>query len=224
MFRLLFLGLILWGLPVHAEPIKGQKSGQNLVIAVLGDSLTSGFDLRAGEGYVPVLEKQLREKGYGVDLKSAAIAGQSTRQGRDWVFVEPVASADIVLLQLGGNDANYRVLPERIKENLDYMITNFHQRGQLVVFMANKFTPKYGQNYRAEVEDLFDAIARDYDLLFEPFIYQPLVDSEKLVPRAELLLADGVHPNAAGVRALVAHSMPLVEKAIRTRLSASGAK
>ena len=39
-----------------------------------------------------------------------------------------------------------------------------------------------------------------------------------------LSLADGVHPNAAGVRALVAHSMPLVEKAIRTRLSASGAK
>ena len=64
---------------------------------------------------MPVLERELRAKGYNVDLKSAAIAGQSTRQGRDWVFVEPVLSADIVLLQLGSNDANYRVLPERIK-------------------------------------------------------------------------------------------------------------
>jgi lysophospholipase L1-like esterase len=60
-------------------------------------------------------------------------------------------------------------------------------------------------------------VARDYDLLFEPFIYQPLIDFQTLLPRAELLLEDGVHPNAAGVRELVAHSMPIVEKAIRKR-------
>lgn len=209
MLRLLLLVLTVWSAPAHAA--------QKLVIAVLGDSLSSGFELCRDEGYVPVLERELRAKGYNVDLKSAAIAGQSTRQGRDWVFVEPLLSADIVLLQLGGNDANYRVLPERIRENLDYMITNFQQRGQLVVFMANKFTPKYGQNYRAEIEDLFEEVAREYALLFEPFIYQPLIDFETLMPRAELVLEDGVHPNAAGVRALVAHSIPLVEKAIRQR-------
>ena len=211
MLRLLLLVLTVWSAPAHAA--------EKLVIAVLGDSLSSGFELHRDEGYVPVLERELRSKGYNVDVKSAAIAGQSTRQGRDWVFVEPVLSADIVLLQLGGNDANYRVLPERIRENLDYMITNFQQRGQLVVFMANKFTPKYGQNYRAEIEDLFEELAREYALLFEPFIYQPLIDFETLMPRAELLLEDGVHPNAAGVRALVVHSVPLVEKAIRQRLA-----
>ena len=213
MLRLLLLVLILWSAPAHAT----QKPSQKLVIAVLGDSLSSGFELRRGEGYVPVLEKELRSKGYNVELKSAAIAGQSTRQGRDWVFVEPVVSADIVLLQLGGNDANYRVLPKRIRENLDYMITIFQQRGQLVVFMANKCTPKYGQNYRAEIEDLFAEIARDYGLFFEPFIYQPLIDFETLTRRSELVLEDGVHPNPAGVRALVAHSIFLVEKAIRQR-------
>ena len=133
------------------------------------------------------------------------------------MFVEPVLSADIVLLQLGGNDANYRVLPERIRENLDYMIANFQQRGQLVVFMANKLRPKYGQNYRAEIENLFEEVAREYALLFDPFFYQPLIDFETLMPRSELVLEDGVHPNAAGVRALVAHSIPLVEKAIRQR-------
>lgn len=209
MLRLLLLVLTVWSAPAHAA--------QKLVIAVLGDSLSSGFELGHDEGYVPVLERELRAKGYNVDLKSAAIAGQSTRQGRDWVFVEPVLSADIVLLQLGGNDANYRVLPERIRENLDYMITNFQQRGQLVVFMANKFTQKYGQNYRAEIEGLFEEVAREYALLFEPFIYQPLIDFETLLPRAELVLKDGLHPNAAGVRALVTHSIPLIEKAIRQR-------
>ena len=209
MLRVLLLVLMAWSAPALAA--------QKIVIAVLGDSLSSGFELGRDEGYVPVLERELRLKGYNVDLKSAAIAGQSTRQGRDWVFVEPLLSADIVLLQLGGNDANYRVLPERIRENLDYMITNFQQRGQLVVFMATKFTPKYGQNYRAEIEDLFEEVAREYALLFEPFIYQPLIDFETLMPRAELVLEDGVHPNAAGVRALVAHSIPLVEKAIRQR-------
>ena len=211
MLRLLLLILTVWSAPANGA--------EKLVIAVLGDSLTSGFELRRDEGYVPALERELRLKGYNVDLKSAAIAGQSTRQGRDWVFVEPVVSADIVLLQLGGNDANYRVLPERIRENLDYMITNFQQRGQLVVFMANKITPKYGQNYSAEIENLFKELAREYALLFEPFIYQPLIDFETLMPRAELLLEDGVHPNAAGVRALVMHSLPLVEKAIRQRLA-----
>ena len=211
MLRMLLLVLTVWSAPAHGS--------EKLVIAVLGDSLSSGFELGRDEGYVPVLERELRLKGYNVDLKSAAIAGQSTRQGRDWVFVEPVVSADIVLLQLGGNDANYRVLPERIRENLDYMITNFQQRGQLVVFMAYKFTPKYGQNYRAEIEDLFEELAREYALLFEPFIYQPLIDFETLMPRAELLLEDGVHPNAAGVRAMVVHSLPLVEKAIRQRLA-----
>ena len=209
MLRLLLLVLMAWSAPALAA--------QKIVIAVLGDSLSSGFELRHADGYVPVLERELQAKGYNVDLKSAAIAGQSTRQGRDWVFVEPVLSADIVLLQLGGNDANYRVLPERIRENLDYMIANFQQRGQLVVFMANKLRPKYGQNYRAEIENLFEEVAREYALLFDPFFYQPLIDFETLMPRAELVLEDGVHPNAAGVRALVAHSIPLVEKAIRQR-------
>ncbi|MEC8177318.1 MAG: hypothetical protein VX055_05930, partial [Pseudomonadota bacterium] len=67
------------------------------------------------------------------------------------------------------------------------------------------------------IEDLFEEVAREYALLFEPFIYQPLIDFETLMPRAELVLEDGVHPNAAGVRALVAHSIPLIEKAIRQR-------
>ena len=97
-FRLLFLGLLLCGAPAQAT----QKATQKLVIAVLGDSLTSGFELSDGQGYVQVLEKELLAKGYNVDLRSAAIAGQSTRQGRDWVFIEPVLSADIVLLQRVG--------------------------------------------------------------------------------------------------------------------------
>ena len=150
MLRLLLLILILWSAPAPGRA--------KLVIAVLGDSLTSGFELGVDEGYVPVLERELLAKGYNVDLKSAAIAGNRRGRGAtgcslnlscrlilcccNWVAMMPITAC----------------CPKELEENLDYMITNFQRRGQLVVFLANKFTPKYGQNYRAEIEDLFDEL------------------------------------------------------------------
>ena len=209
LLRLFFLGIFLLGFQAQAA--------EKLVITVLGDSLTSGFELRTNEGYVPVLEKQLLSKGYNVDLRSASVAGQSMRQGRDWVFVEPVISADIVLLQLGGNDGAYRVLPEEIQENLDYMITNMQGRGQMVVLLGMKMSPKYGLDYRMEYDAVFETTAAKYNLMFEPFIYAPLFDFDTLDVRRELLLDDARHPNAEGVRRLVEHTQALVEKAIRKR-------
>ena len=118
---------------------------------------------------MPVLVRAC-SKGYNVDLKSGGIAAID---GRGAIAFVSRYCRRILCFCNCGNDANYRVLLERIRENLDYMITISSSAGNWWCSWQQIYA-EYGQNYRAEIEDFFEELAREYALLFEPFIYQPL--------------------------------------------------
>jgi acyl-CoA thioesterase-1 len=65
-----------------------------------------------------------------------------------------------------------------------------------------------GPEYAAQFDAIYPRLARQYGVLYYPFI----LDGVALNPR--LNQADGIHPNPAGVKIIVSRILPYVKKLI----------
>ncbi|MFV0473987.1 MAG: arylesterase [Pikeienuella sp.] len=173
-------------------------------IVALGDSLTHGYGLPEEEGFAPRLQAWLRANGApGAVVVNAGVSGDTTAGGLarlDWSLGE---GADALIVELGGNDLLRAIDPASSRANLDAILTEAGARG-LPVLLAGMLAPmNYGAEYKAEFDAIFPDLAAKHGALLDPFFL------EGVVGRADLMQADGVHPNAAGVEALVARFGPL---------------
>ena len=158
---------------------------------MFGDSLSAAYGLRAGEGWVTLLEKRLAGKGYRV--VNASVSGETTSGGRARL---PRAleqhRPDIVILELGGNDG-LRGLPVATAEaNLADMIQRVRAAGARLLLLGIRVPPNYGPAYTRQLDAMYVKLAERNKVPFVPFF----LDGVAL--DARLMQADGVHPNSAG--------------------------
>lgn len=86
------------------------KPGNTLRILVLGDSFTVGYEVAQEETYSAVLERELREKGYSVEVINTGVSGFSNAE--ELVFLEQEGiryHPDIVVLGFYANDLDDNV-------------------------------------------------------------------------------------------------------------------
>ena len=98
----LFTGLMAL---VFSAAFTAPAHAQTLRIVALGDSLTAGYGLAAGEGFTDRLEAALRASGHDVVIVNAGVSGDTATGGAerlDWTLAE---GADAVIVELGANDA-----------------------------------------------------------------------------------------------------------------------
>ncbi|HET7451557.1 MAG TPA: GDSL-type esterase/lipase family protein [Thermoanaerobaculia bacterium] len=116
---------LAWGFVAALAPPRGsavpeapaaaparKRAGQFLVVA-LGDSLTRGTGAPAGSGYVDDVARGLRGREPGLRIENLAIEGLESDGLRD-LLAHPearalAASADAILLSIGGNDLSHAV-------------------------------------------------------------------------------------------------------------------
>ena len=94
-------------------------AGGETVIAVLGDSLTAGFGLSPEDAFPAQLETRLRRDGLDVRAVNAGVSGDTSAGGRarlDWVLAD---TPDLVIVELGANDALRGLAPAETEANLD---------------------------------------------------------------------------------------------------------
>ena len=203
--RIAVLNLCLTlGLAVSAaaEPLK---------LVALGDSLTAGYGLAEGEGFVPQLQGWLAAQGHDVIVINAGVSGDTTAGGLsrlDWTLAEP---ADAMIVTLGGNDLLRGIDPAASKANLESILTGAAAKGVSVLLMPMEAPGNYGPEYKAAFDAMYaDLAAKHGVLLGEPFL-KPLVrgETERSLMR-ELMQADGIHPNKDGVAKIVEGIGPMV--------------
>ena len=180
------IGLLTFGL--HAA-----LGAQNRTILVFGDSLGAGYGLPSAEGWAALLQRRLREQGYGYRIVNASISGETTSGGlqrlpRALEINRPVT----VLLELGANDG-LRGLPlTLIRGNLEQMIRLSEQAGARVLLLGIRLPPNYGARYTDEFAALYPELAREFSVPLVPFLL------EHVALQPNLMQSDGLHPDAAG--------------------------
>jgi acyl-CoA thioesterase I len=167
-------------------------------ILVFGDSLSAAYGLRPEQGWVALLDKRLRAQGYGYNVVNASISGETTSGGLQRLpRALELNKPQIMVLELGPNDA-LRGLPlSTAKDNLSKMVELGQKAGARVLLVGMRIPPNYGPRYTADFIQMYSDLAARYHLALVPF----LLESVALNPSR--MQEDGLHPNALGEPAVL---------------------
>jgi acyl-CoA thioesterase-1 len=139
-------------------------------LVCFGDSLTAGYGTDPGESYPDNLQKLLDSQGYRYHVVNAGVSGETTKDGLERVARVASRHPQIVVLEFGGNDG-LRGLPlEQTQANLSQMIETLQKAGSTVVLAGISLPPEYGPEYRAKIDAIYPALAKQYHLRLLPFL------------------------------------------------------
>jgi acyl-CoA thioesterase-1 len=195
----LFLVLCLAAVAGHAQ-------GGPVKIAILGDSLTAGFGVSPKQAFPAQLQAALGRRARHVTILNHGVSGDTMAGGLarvDWMLAD---KPDIVLVELGANDALRALDPAAAERNLDTIITKLKEAG-VTVWLAGMLAPRnYGPEYAAQFDGLYKRLADKHGVPLYPFFLDGVAQDRALNQ------PDGIHPNPAGVEVIVDRILPFITK------------
>jgi acyl-CoA thioesterase-1 len=210
----LFVHMLVWGValmvtgtgfaqaPAEKKPIK---------MVVLGDSLSAGFGLPATSAFPQRLQKALKAKGIAIDMINAGVSGDTSSGGRDRLDWSVPEGTEVVILELGANDALRGTDPAVTRSALTDILTRLKARGIAVLLCGMLAPPNYGSDYAARFNAIYPDLAKTFAVPLYPFFL------EGVATNAKLNQGDGLHPTAEGVDVIVAKILPMVEAFLGAR-------
>ena len=173
---------------------------------IVGDSLSSGYGLAPGAGWVERLDARLRQKKPEWRVVNASVSGDTTQNGLQ--RLQPALKRhrpQLVLIELGGNDALRGTPPPAIRQNLVTLVRQAKAAGARVALLEAPVLPNYGKAYADAVAGLYRAVAQQEKIVRVPcFVCGVGVD-------AGLMQADGIHPNEKAQARLLDAVWPHIE-------------
>lgn len=200
--------LMFIAVPVAALANQNSVSATPVAVVGFGDSLMAGYQLGPEEGFPQQLQKALTDKGIAVAVNNAGVSGDTTTGGLarlDWSVPD---GTDLVILELGANDALRGISPEITEKNLDEMISKLKARNIGVILAGMLAPPNMGDDYGSAFNAIYPRLAEKHKVPLYPFFL------EGVTAQKPMLLEDGMHPNKEGVAQMVKGFLPLAEKVI----------
>lgn len=198
--------LVLAIITLLSAPMAAASSaGAETKILAFGDSLIAGYGVAPSDAFPVRLAARLKQDGYAVNVENAGVSGDTTSGGLarlDWTIGD---RPDLVLLELGANDALRGIDPKLARSNLDAMLARLTRAHIKVLLIGMKAPGNWGPDYQKAFDSIYPNLARKYGVPLYPFFLDGVVLDDKLNQ------GDGLHPNAAGVAVIVAKIAPVVE-------------
>lgn len=183
-----------------------------IVIVALGDSLTAGLGVPPKAAFPAQLEARLRAQGQPVRVVNQGVSGDTTAGGLGRVDRALADKPDLVILELGANDALRGVQPSVVRANLDAIIAKISATGARLLLTGMRAPPNWGEDYRIAFDRIYPDLARSRGVPLYPFFLAGVQGGAR---DAELNQPDRLHPNERGVRVLAGRVAPVVEHLIR---------
>ena len=174
------------------------------VVLTFGDSLTAGYGLPRADGFVAQLQAALKQSGKAVRVKNGSVSGDTTSSGRArlaWVLNEDI---DLVIVELGANDALLGISPPVTRKNLGAILVELKRRKIPVLLAGMLAPPNWGPNYSQAFNSIYPDLAKLHGAKLYPFFL------DGVAAKSHLNQSDGIHPNANGVRVIVDALTPYV--------------
>lgn len=183
-----------------------QAAGAPPTVLVVGDSLSAGYGLNAGESWVSLLQHRLKEEGYGYRVVNASISGDTSRGGRERLpKALEVHSPSVVIIELGGNDGLRGIAIGEMRQNLTTMVEASLGKNARVVLLPMRIPSNYGPAYTQRFEQVYADIIEQFNLPEAGFLL------DDVATNPELMQSDGIHPTAEAQSVILANIWPSLE-------------
>lgn len=172
-------------------------------VLVLGDSIAAEYGIARGSGWVDMLAARAAGQATFVN---ASISGETTTGGRNRLpGLLAEHRPDIVVIELGANDA-LRGLPlDETEANLDAMVQASIDAGARVLLLGMQVPPNYGRRYTERFADVFQAVAKRHGIALVPFLLERIADD------LAYFQDDRIHPNESAQEPIAATAWPALE-------------
>ncbi len=198
----------LLALPCIAVPALAQDARR--VILVVGDSVSAGYGLANGEGWVTLLADKVKASGSPFTVVNASISGDTTSGGRARLpALLKQHRPGVVVIELGGNDALRGGRLAATRENLDAMVKEAQAAGAKVLLLGMDIPPNYGPAYVKEFQALFADVAKARKVPLVPSLFAGFGDD------LAAFQGDRIHPTAAAQPKLLANVWPALQPLLR---------
>ena len=186
----------------------GQAAARPVKILALGSSLTQGYGLPPGTEFTVQLQAALKVKGVDAAVINAGVSADTSAGGLsrlDWSLAD---HPDAVILELGSNDMLRGTPPAETEKNLRAILAKLKAAHVKVLLTGMHAQRNLGAEYVKQFDAIYPRLAPQADV-FYPFFLDGVALNSKLNQ------ADGMHPNPAGVKIIVARMLPYVLRLIR---------
>ena len=173
-------------------------------ILVLGDSLSSAYQMETERGWVERLRRRLQQQGRPHDVFNASVPGQTTAGGLamlDGLLARHRPA--IVVIELGGNDGLRGFQLDEIRSNLSRIIERSLARGAKVLLIPVEIPSNYGRAYT-------EGLRRDTTAIWPSAsgCARALFILEGIADNPERMLEDGIHPKPEAQEAMLENVWP----------------
>ena len=180
-------------------------------IVAFGDSYFSGYGLDPENSFPVQFEKALRAKGHKARVINAGVPGETIADGLARLDNTLKTKPDLIILELGANDAEQGLDPAVSKANLDLMLHRIKAAHVRVLLCGAVAPASFGEEYQASFNPIYPTMAAKHRVPLYPSILDG-VSSD-----ADLIQGDGEHPNQKGVEVMVDRILPVVEQALHQK-------
>lgn len=195
---------------VIAVPAAAQVASP--VILVVGDSVSAGYGLPGGQGWVDLLAQKVKADGYRYRVVNGSISGDTTAGGNARL---PALLAQhkpaIVIVELGGNDALRGGPLATTRSNLDAMVVAAQAAGARVLLIGMEMPSNYGPAYVRDFRALFADVAKTHRVPLVPAFFAGF--GEDLA----LFQPDRIHPTAEAQPRLLNNVWPMLQPLLRNK-------
>jgi acyl-CoA thioesterase I len=101
-----------------------------------------------------------------------------------------------------------------MRKNLDGILTAINRRGLPVILAGLPAPVNYGEDYRKAFKATYRDLAKAHGAIYYGSFLAGMDQGRSVRQIMGLMQPDGIHPNAAGVQAIVEHIGPVVLKLV----------
>lgn len=196
-------------------PLRAAARGARRLL-VVGDSLSAEYGLARGTGWVALLEGRLKRDMPGASVVNASISGDTTAGGLTRLpSLLRDHAPDLVVIELGANDA-LRGLPlEQTRDNLVRMTRLAKAAGARVVLVGMQLPPNFGKAYGERFAGLYPELAKAEGASLVPFLLKGVADLPDAGAAMALFQADRIHPTAKAHPIILDNVWPVLQPLLR---------
>lgn len=179
-------------------------------ILAFGDSLTAGYGLPPEQGFTRQLQQELNQKGHNIIVVNGGVSGDTTSGGLsrlEWVLSS--AKPDLVIVELGANDALRGIAPAITRANMEKILSILEKKKIKTLVAGMIAPPNMGGEYAIEFNRIFPELAKKYNNELYPFFL------EGVAGNAKLNQSDAMHPNSDGVAIIVKNIIPYILNSLK---------